>query len=394
MHICLTCNSSPWSKYSGGGHAVGHNLAKQWSRMGHNVFMLYPAREKGKFPDDLNYRVIEVRDFGQYDRSLNVFLMLKSARKLVSQTPIDVVIGNADEAALLHFVPKRGGRPIFTMIGHHPYKIPYKATWDLSKPVRLLKKRVLYLQKYAFEHAVRVFSVSNFTKHWLVTTMGIPAEKIEVVYNGVASEFFDIPRMKIPPDEIVITTWGRLDPQKGADILLRCLPLVLEELSSANMKIHVNIAGQAPVAHLRRPTYDKRYKDLAESLGVADKVSFLGRISDVELRGLLSRTSLCVHPSRVEGFGLMVAESMAAGVPTISTNTSAIPEIITDGETGLLVPPENPEALAERILYAINNPSAMERIARAGRKKIKECFTWQIVAERYCAAFESLLHSG
>ena len=85
---------------------------------------------------------------------------------------------------------------------------------------------------------------------------------------------------------------------------------------------------------------------------------------------------------------------MAAGVPTISTNTSAIPEIITDGEDGLLVPPENPEALVEAIIYALENPVMMDRMAGAGREKIKECFTWDRVAAKYCRAYESLLNTG
>ena len=85
---------------------------------------------------------------------------------------------------------------------------------------------------------------------------------------------------------------------------------------------------------------------------------------------------------------------MAAGVPTISTNTSAVPEIITSGVDGLLVPPEDPEALANAIVYAIQNPEEMDKMARAGKKRIEENFTWEIVAKRYCAAFERLLNSG
>jgi len=220
----------------------------------------------------------------------------------------------------------------------------------------------------------------------------IPAEKIEVVYDGIASEFFDIPRMNTGA-EITITTWGRFDSSKGADILLNALPTVLENLP-ATRRIHVNIAGQEPKHHFWHPSYSEECGRLVEDLGIGDKVSFLGWISDAQLRGLLSRTSLCVFPTRGEGFGLMIGEAMAAGIPTISTDVGPVPEIITNGETGLLAPPENPEALAEKILYAINHPAEMGAIAQAGRKRIKENFTWEKVAGRYCIAFESLLNSG
>lgn len=391
MNICITNWSTPWSIYFGGGHAVACNLAKQWSKMGHNVVMVYPTDRKGEYPDDLEYRIVEAVDTARYawgERSLNIFPMWKTVRKLVSQTPIDIVVGNLDELALLYFVTKKNRQPILTMIAHHPYEV----RWDLPAPVRLLIERRLYLLWYAYKHATKIFSVSNFTKNWLITNLMIPAEKIEVVYDGIASKFFDIPRINTGA-EITITTWGRFDSSKGADILLNALPTVLENLP-ATRRIHVNIAGQEPKHHFWHPSYSEECGRLVEDLGIGDKVSFLGWISDAQLRGLLSRTSLCVFPTRGEGFGLMIGEAMAAGIPTISTDVGPVPEIITDGETGLLAPPENPEALAEKILYAINNPSEMEAIAQAGRKRIKKNFTWEKIAERYCLAFESLLNSG
>ena len=123
------------------------------------------------------------------------------------------------------------------------------------------------------------------------------------------------------------------------------------------------------------------------------KPSFIVWSNLAQLTQLLSKTSLCALPSRVESFRLTIGEAMAVGVPTISTNVSSIPELITDSESDLLVPPENPEAMAEKILYALNNPSEMVKIAKAGRKRIKENFTLDKIKERNCAAYGSLLSS-
>ena len=106
---------------------------------------------------------------------------------------------------------------------------------------------------------------------------------------------------------------------------------------------------------------------------------------------LFSKASLSILPTRTESFALNIGEAMAAGVPIISTNIDSVPEIITDGKTGLLVPPDNPEALAEKMLYAVAHPAEMEENARVGRTWVRENFTWEKVAEKYALAYEELL---
>jgi len=353
--------------------------------MGHRVFVVYSASEQIVPLEGVSYEIIWAKDIGKYKHSwrrLNIFTIARAVQKLASRTHIDIIQGITYEATLLHLVAKRNNC-IFVMTIHRPYYPKLNSARLLVRPDILYRENVCFLEWYAFRKARKLFAVSNYAKAHVIANLGLKAEKIEVIYNGIAPEFFDVRQRNIPTDEIKLTSYGRLEPQKGIDILLKSLVLVLNGLER-NQKVHLTIAGED----------EGQYEKLAENLGLSENVNFVGWLNSEQLRQLLSETSLCVLPSRVESFGLAMGEVMAAGVPIISTNTSSIPEIITDGETGLLVPPENPEALAEKILYAINHPAEMGAIAQAGRKRIKENFTWEKIAERYCQAFESLLNSG
>jgi len=365
---------------------VTHNLAKQFVRMGHRVFVVYTTPEEIVPSEDVNYEIIWANDAGRYRmsrRALNIFPVAKAVYKLASRIHIDIIQGVADEAALLHFVAGKVNS-VFTMGLHRPLYPRLNSVKFLTRLDRCLVEHLCFLEWYAYSRARRVFAVSDYSKRHVIANLGVKAEKIEVVYNGIADQFLNVERERASSDEVEIVTMGRLEPQKGIDILLESLALISNRLK--DKRIHLTVCGMGP--------YQEEYERLAEGLGISESVSFVGWVDQPELAQRFARTSLCVLPSRVESFGLTIGEAMAAGVPTISTNTSAIPEIITDGEDGLLVPPEDPEALAEAIIYAIENPAVMDGMAEAGRKRIKECFTWDNVAEKYCRAYESLLNIG
>jgi glycosyltransferase involved in cell wall biosynthesis len=365
---------------------VTHNLARQFAYMGHRVFVVYTTPEEIVPSEEVNYEIIWARDAARYRmsrRALNIFPVAKAVYGLASRIHVDIIQGVADEAALLHFVAGRNNS-VFTMGLHRPLYPKLRSVKFLARPDRCLLEHLCFLEWYAYSRAKKVFAVSDYSKRHVIANLGLRADKIEVVYNGIASEFFDVPRERISPDEVEIVTMGRLEPQKGIDILLESLPPVVNRLK--DKKIHLTVCGRGPC--------QEEYEKLAESLGILGWVSFVGWVDQPELAQRFSRASLCVLPSRVESFGLTIGEAMAAGIPTISTNTSAIPEIITHGVNGLLVPPEDSEALAEAIIYAIESPAVMNEMAEAGKKRIKECFTWGRVAEKYCRAYDSLLNIG
>ncbi|MBL7124601.1 MAG: glycosyltransferase family 4 protein [Dehalococcoidales bacterium] len=385
MNICLTVNYSPWSRYYGGGQIVVHNLARHLSETGHKIFVVYAAYPVIKPGDDVNYQILWARNFGRYipeGRVLNIFSVFRRVQKLLSQTHIDIVHGNGDEAALLHLAAKKHGCR-FVMTAHRLYP-RLSLTGSLKRTRgRLYREIPMFLQRHAYEKAEKVFTVSHYARENLSANLGISAQKIEVIYNAVNDYFFTIARHG-EQDKINLTFWGRLAPGKGIDTLLRALAIAGKK---SQKEMCLSIIGEGLNKH------KVEFWRLTKILGLSDRVSFIPRLSHNEMSKILAKTHLCLFPTQSESFGLTVAEALAAGIPTISTTATSIPEIITHGETGILVTPNDPEVLAEQILYALDNYPEMERIAQAGKHRVASEFTWDKVAAKYSLAYERLLRN-
>jgi glycosyltransferase involved in cell wall biosynthesis len=190
--------------------------------------------------------------------------------------------------------------------------------------------------------------------------------KIKVVYNGIDTSLFQpgerIDRRPgefgIKQNDLLIGTIGHFAPLKGYDDLIRALPLILEKVPQARLLI----AGEAIYpAYL---DYKKKLHDLIDRLGIADKIIFTGQRDD--LPALLNIFDIFVLPSWSEGFGRVNLEAMAAGKPVVSTNVGGIPEVIIDGKTGILVPPHDPDGLAEALIRLARDKDLRVRMGIAG----------------------------
>jgi glycosyltransferase involved in cell wall biosynthesis len=131
-----------------------------------------------------------------------------------------------------------------------------------------------------------------------------------------------------------------------------------------------------------------RLEQLARELGVGRRVFLLGRVPDVG--AWLRRATLLVHPARWEGFGLGVLEAMLAGLPVVASNVSSLPELVVDGETGFLVRPDDPAALALGIARALERPE----LGEAGRERARREFSVARMADRTVALYERLSASS
>ena len=122
-------------------------------------------------------------------------------------------------------------------------------------------------------------------------------------------------------------------------------------------------------------------KDQAQELGITDIVHFLGWRDDVHR--LLHVFDICALSSLWESFGLVLAEAMSLGVPCVGTSVDGIPEVIVDGETGLLVPAGEPEALAKALSLLLDDPALAERMGKAGLQRYEAMFTVERMVRRY-----------
>jgi len=165
--------------------------------------------------------------------------------------------------------------------------------------------------------------------------------------------------------------------QKGYKYLIKAIPQVIKEFPQ--MKLLIIGGGGVP-----SETTEEEIKRLVKILGLTNYVHFLGWRKDIG--EILSICDLFVLPSLWEGFGLSNVEAMAAGIPVVATNVDAIPEVVSDGETGILVPPKNSGALANAILSLLKDPEKMRKMGQAGKKRAFTFFS----AERMVKDYEKL----
>lgn len=226
-----------------------------------------------------------------------------------------------------------------------------------------------FVERALARRAAKIIAITGALARFQVERVGLPAGKVEVVHYGL-----DAPPgawgTNAPDDaeagERIVLAICRLEPQKGVDIAVNALA----DVRNARLVV----LGEGP----ERP----RLERLAAALGVP--VSLPGRVPDVA--AWLRRADLLVHPVRWEGFGLAVLEAMLAAKPVVATRVSSIPEIVVDGETGLLVPPDDPGALAGAINRVLEDPG---RYGQRGYARARSEFSVARMVDRTLSVYEA-----
>jgi glycosyltransferase involved in cell wall biosynthesis len=204
----------------------------------------------------------------------------------------------------------------------------------------------------------------------LAVAQGVPRHKVSVIWNGIDLERFAVlDRNPQRPPGSPAAVVARMSPVKSIDSLIRAAALVVAEEPSFRLEV----AGDGPCL--------PDLKHLSESLGLTAHVRFLGQVRDVP--GLLTRAGLFVLPSLSEGVSLTLLEAMAMSLPIVTTRVGGNPEVVVDGQTGLLVPPADPAALAGALLRLWRNPGERRRFGEAGRRRVEEHFEVRKMVARY-----------
>src|SRR6266704_1363126 len=170
-----------------------------------------------------------------------------------------------------------------------------------------------------------------------------------------------------------LLTVARLEPHKGVDTVIAALPAIVAQAPD----VRYAVAGSGPER--------ERLEKLAHKIGVADRVRFLGEVSDADLPALYNLASVYVGASRraerigVEGFGISLVEASACGLPVVAGNSGGIPDAVRAGETGFLVPPEDPAAFADAICRLLADAELAERVGAAGRRAVETYYNWDRV---------------
>ncbi len=233
----------------------------------------------------------------------------------------------------------------------------------------------------------RVVTVSESSKRDIVSQMGVRADRLHIVPVGVDPEIFHpMPEVARVPGRLMTTTSSDV-PMKGLVPLLEALAKVRTERSDAELVI------------IGKPKGKSKIPALIDRLGLTGVVRFVSGVTTERIVELYAEAEVAVVPSLYEGFSLPAIEAMACGVPLVATTGGALPEVVgTDGETGLLVPPNDPGALATVLLRALGDADLRARIGAAGRARALDKFTWRATAvgtvENYRALLEERTAAG
>ncbi|MDP9022662.1 MAG: glycogen synthase [Actinomycetota bacterium] len=289
------------------------------------------------------------------------------------------------------------------------YEVPHVATVHSLEPLRPWKAEQLgggyavssFCERTGLEDADAVIAVSDGMRaDVLACYPQIPPDRIHVIHNGVDPDVYRpepdrgvLRRLGVDPDQPSVVFVGRITRQKGLPHLLRAVEL-LERPAQL-----VLLAGEPDTPEIAADVRARVDRLRAARGGVVWEEAMLPRADVV---AVLSHATVFVCPSVYEPFGLVNLEAMACGAPVVATATGGIPEIVVDGETGLLVPFESGDAsepadaerfardLATRIDELLADPSRAAGMGRAGRRRVLDRFTWDVVAERTADLYQRL----
>jgi len=221
--------------------------------------------------------------------------------------------------------------------------------------MRALTSRV---ERFLLRVTDRILAVSRALKNELVIDMGLPADRITVLYNGI--DFAAMPPVQRQAGTgYHVGAVARLAPQKGIDDFLRAAAIVRRRFPAARF----TIAGDGPLRG--------ELEALAADLEIADAVAFLGFRHDIS--ALLAQFDVFALTSTREAFGITVVEALARETPVVATNVGGVPEII-DETTGLLATPHDPDDIAAKICQLLADPQLARRLASAGSSAVRERF--------------------
>ncbi len=342
----------------------------------HNKYdmTLWCLYEDGYFADEIRRFGVDVRLLPQRNwyNPLNLLWMAQQMRMMKAQ----IIHSHGYNTSLLS--------RIASSIAGMPIHVTHLHSSHWSRDER--GKRNILIDKVLSLRTAKIVACSNAVRNYTINE-GIAPYRITTIYDSVNLEPFKVntnvvakrKEFGFKPSDFIVGTVARLVRVKGHEYLLQAIPKVIMKCPNAKLLI----VGDGP----RRSDLEKH----AKQLEIDSHVVFTGTRMDVP--EILAIIDLFVLPSSIrEGLSLAIAEAMAAGKPAIGTRIGGIPEIIRDGVTGFILPPKDPNALAERILYFTRHPEVARKFGEAARRWCKRKHDSRIIASQFDQFYRSLSH--
>ncbi len=256
---------------------------------------------------------------------------------------------------------------LFTFM-FHPTLLGRLIGWLSGVPIRVSSERTMawewtgrrLLNRWTVGLATHVLAVSERVAEYAAREFRIPPDRLTTIWNGVDLDHFRPIRRDASAGAPVVGCTARLHPENDQATLLRAISTVGRRWPD----VQLLLVGRGPE--------EERLKQLGEALGILAHIRFVGEQPDVA--PFLQQMDLYVQPSVVAGMPNSVLEAMAAGLPVVATAVGGIPEVVVEGETGLLVPPRDSAALANAMLKLLVDGGLAEAFGRAGRARVEAHF--------------------
>jgi len=251
------------------------------------------------------------------------------------------------------------------------------------------KKDLFHL--FTYSQVSRVLAISSAIKENVAQTTPVAPEKIITVHHGIDTVQFSPGKgnrsalrkqLGITESSIVVGFVGRFSPGKGHEEFLQAA----SNLSARFSNLHFVIVGEASRGE---EAYEAAIKAMSVSLGLALAVTFTGFRNDIPQ--IMSVFDIFSFPSHAEAFGAVLIEAMAMTLPVVASKSDGVLDIVVEGETGLLVPPKNSNALAEGLAHLIENPDVREKMGLAGRTRVEKMFSRDSLGEQLLQVYETVL---
>ncbi len=292
-------------------------------------------------------------------------------RELAASTGAEVVHAHGYKADVYSFIAFRVGGPALVSTCH---------TWYDND---LALRAYGVLDRYVLRRFAGVLAVSPEVEERLLAA-GVESKRVRVIRNGVALEAFACgpqarAQRRAYGAPLRVGLVGRFAPEKGIDVFLHAVARVKASFPEAQFAV----AGDGP----DRPSLEA----LRSQLNLAKTVAMPGEERD--MAGFYASLDLLVSASRQEGLPVALLEGMASGLPVVATRVGAVPQVVADGVTGLLVEPENSGALAEAMNRMLDSPGLRESFGRAGQALVRETFSAARMTEDYLALYQQVLET-
>ena len=318
-------------------------------------------RRWGPFVDELGQLGIPLQEYRVTTfRSVQALAQQARLARQIARSRIDIVHAYNFYGNVFAVPPARLVAPVViaSIRDRSPYLTP-------------MQKRV---QRYACQFADRILVNADAVRDWLVDEEGYDPSNMVVIRNGVDMTRFTGPpagerirhELGIPAAARLVVVVSRLARLKGIEHFLEAAAA----LKARYPDVWFLIVGETSPPD---PAYQRFLERLSEQVGVADRVRFTGRRADIP--AVLSAADVAVMPSLNEALSNVVLESMAAAAPVVATRVGGTPEALTDGATGLLVPPGDAGAIAGAVSRLLDDRGLACRLGRAARTRISDQFS-------------------